>query len=190
MRAANTIMEWIAALLLACGLAVDSALVALAQGLCAKQPRPRRAVEIGLCFGLFQAGLLVAGSFAAAPVAQRIGAFDHWIAFAVLFVIGVRTIREAYVDDGEPRTEMNTPRMLAAGVATSLDALAAGFGLSLAGTPIVAPAVAAFAVTVAASSLAYLLARRVARGFEKPAHWAAGVVLIAIGARILWEHLE
>ena len=181
-------MELLAAVLLACGLAVDSSLVALAQGLCARRPRMGRALELAAVFGGFQGAMLVAGWFAGEPVARLFSAFDHWIAFGLLAVIGVRTIREGYAHEEGARTEMGMARILVAGVATSIDALAAGFGLSLVGQSVVAPAVAAAAITAAGSMGAYLGASRLARGFEKQAHWVAGLVLIGIGAQILFEH--
>lgn len=182
-------MDLIAALLLACGLAVDSSLVALAQGLCSREPRASRALGLAACFGGFQGAMLVLGWFAGEPVARLIADLDHWIAFGLLAFIGVRTIREGYAHEDEAREEMSTARVLLAGVATSIDALAAGFGLGLVGQGVVAPALAAALVTAAGSFVAYLGASRVARGFERPAHWAAGLVLIGIGARILYEHV-
>jgi putative Mn2+ efflux pump MntP len=121
--------------LLASGLAVDSCLVALAYGLASREHRIGRALAIGATFGGFQGALLWLGWLLGAPVASRLSAWDHWIAFGVLAFVGVRTIREGYAAEGEPRPAFSTARLLVAGVATSIDAFAAGFGVSLGEQP-------------------------------------------------------
>ena len=109
-------------LALACGLAVDSCLVALAQGLVAREHKLVEALRIGLVFGAFQGGLAIAGWFAGEPVARSFGYIDHWIAFTVLLAIGVRTIHEAYANEDQPRIELTATRLAMAAVATSIDA--------------------------------------------------------------------
>lgn len=173
--------------LLACGLAVDSALAALAHGLAAGARRVSTAARIALIFGGMQAAMAVAGWWAGAPIASRFERYDHWVAFAVLLAIGIHTIREGH---GEERAaaEPGLVRLLATGLATSLDAFAAGFGLRLIDEPIAPAALAAGLVTAAASLVAFAAAARVPQRWRKLAHWLAGLTLIAIGARIVVAH--
>lgn len=182
-------MSTIACLFLACGLAVDSCLVALAQGLVAREHRPSRAVTLALVFGGFQGAMLVAGWFAGEPVARWFSSFDHWIAFGLLAAIGVRTIVEGYRHADEPRSELSHAKLLLAGVATSIDALAAGFGLALAHAPIERAALWTVGITAFGSAAAYFGGKGLGQRWERGAHWAAGLVLIAIGARILFSHI-
>ncbi|MCC7012858.1 MAG: manganese efflux pump [Planctomycetes bacterium] len=182
-------MNLLAVTLLACGLAVDSCLVSLAQGLSARVHTAGRAFALAAVFGGFQGAMLVGGWFAGEPVARWFAHVDHWIAFGVLALIGVRTIREGYANGDEPREPFGAGRLVLAGVATSIDALAAGFGLALADAPITAAALLTTTITAAGCALAYTSGRGLGRRWERGAHWVAGLVLIAIGARILLEHL-
>lgn len=176
--------------LLAAGLAVDSCLVALAYGLASKEHRLGRACAIGATFGGFQGGMLWLGWLLGAPVATRLAEWDHWIAFAVLAVVGLRTIREGYGEEGEERPAFSTARLLVAGVATSIDALAAGFGVSLGEQPLWPALSLTILVTCIGSVLCFFSGRGVGQRWERGAHWLAGLVLIALGASIVVEHLR
>lgn len=176
--------------LLASGLAVDSCLVALAYGLASREHRLGRALAIGATFGGFQGALLWLGWLLGAPVASRLSAWDHWIAFGVLAFVGVRTIREGYADESEPRPTFSTARLMVAGIATSIDAFAAGFGVSLGEQPLL-PALVLTTVFAGVGSIAcFFSGRGVGRRWERGAHWSAGIVLIALGASIVFEHLN
>jgi putative Mn2+ efflux pump MntP len=176
--------------LLAAGLAVDSCLVALAYGLASREHRLGRALAIGATFGGFQGAMLGLGWLLGAPVASRLAAWDHWVAFGVLLIVGVRTIREGYGDDSKERPPFSIARLLVAGVATSLDALAAGFGVSLGEQPLPPALVLTTLLAGVGSILCFYSGRRVGQRWERGAHWAAGLVLIALGTSIVFEHLR
>lgn len=176
--------------LLAAGLAVDSCLVALAYGLASREHRLGRALAIGATFGGFQGAMFWLGWLLGAPVANRLAEWDHWIAFTVLTIVGVRTIREGYGADGDERPAFSTARLIVAGFATSIDALAAGFGVSLGEQPLVPALVLTTLFAGVGSILCFFSGRGVGQRWERGAHWLAGIVLIALGASIVFEHLR
>jgi manganese efflux pump family protein len=175
--------------LLALGLAVDSALVAMAHGLAVREGRMRAAIEVALVFGAVQAALACAGWWSGAPIAERFERYDHRIAFALLLAIGIHTIREGR-DDFSAVSRLGLAKLVGTAIATSLDAFAAGFGLRLVDVPILEPALATFTITVLGSGLAFAAASRVPPRWRKGAHWIAGLTLIAIGARIVAAHSD
>jgi putative Mn2+ efflux pump MntP len=185
-------MELAVALLLACGLALDSCLVALARGLATREPDWGRALLVGVVFGLFQGGMAVAGSFAGEPVARAIGDFDHWIAFAVLGWLGIATIRGGSRGEASPtRVEsLGVGWLIAAAIATSLDALAAGFSMSLAQHPVWTLAITTAVITAVGSCASFRAGRMLDARWQRIGRWVAGSVLIAVGAQILWTHLQ
>ncbi len=176
--------------LLASGLAVDSCLVALAYGLASREHRLGRALAIGATFGGFQGAMLGLGWLLGAPVASRLAEWDHWLAFVVLLIVGVRTIREGYGHESEERPGFSVPRLMIAGVATSIDALAAGFGVSLGEQPLPPALVLTTLFAGIGSILCFFSGRSVGQRWERGAHWLAGLVLIALGTSIVVEHLR
>ena len=178
------------AVLLGSGLAVDSCVVALAQGIASAEHRARRALVVGAVFGAFQGAMPVLGWFVGAPVARLFASFAPWVAFAVLGVLGAKSIRDALrCDDANDGVSSYGARwLIAAAVATSIDALAAGFGLSLAGQPIAPTAIAAGLITALGSTASYLAGRGLGLRHRRVAQFVAGIVLIGIGAQILYAH--
>lgn len=185
-------MELAVALLLACGLALDSCLVALARGLATREPNWGRALLIGLVFGLFQGGMAIAGSFVGEPVARAIGDFDHWIAFAVLGGLGIATIRGGERAGAPPERAggLGVGWLIAAAIATSLDALAAGFSMSLAQRPVWTLAIATAVITAVGSCASFRAGRMLGPRWQRIGRWVAGALLIAVGVQILWTHLQ
>jgi putative Mn2+ efflux pump MntP len=182
-------MHAAAVLTLAAGLAVDSSLAALAEGLAARERRFSGALRLALVFGAFQGGFAVLGWLAGTPVAAAIGEIDHWIAFGVLAGLGVATMR------ARPRISAGLGavgplvRTLAAAVATSVDAAVAGFGLELAGEPVTLLAASTAIFTALGATAAYLAGGRIGSRWQRSARIGAGLALIAIGASILRQHL-
>lgn len=181
--------ELVGPLLVGGGLAVDSCLVALAYGVSASGSRLGGALRIGAIFGLFQGGMLALGWLVGAPVATLLHRYDHWIAFTVLAVIGVRTIRESGEDSARGKDAASLARLALAGIATSIDALAVGFGMSLAEEPLAAALSSTLAITALGSAACFASGRAIGARAERAAHWIAGLVLIGLGLRILLSHL-
>lgn len=176
----------IAAVLLALALAMDAFAVALTQG-ARFRPGLRGAVTIAATFGLFQGVMPLIGWGIGAVAFAYIAAVDHWIAFGLLTFLGARMLAGHGTEDEASRALSGTA-LLVAGVATSIDALAAGITLP---TLDVAPLVAAAligGVTFALSLAGVELGRRAGDALGKWAERAGGVILIALGCRILAEH--
>ena len=176
----------IEALLLALALAMDAFAVALTQG--AKfRPTVRGGLAIALTFGVFQALMPLAGWVIGAVALIYIEAIDHWIAFGLLTFLGVRMLG-GHVGEEEASHALTGRALLLAGVATSIDALAAGITLpTLDAAPLVTVALIG-AVTFAMSGAGVALGRIAGDRWGEWAERAGGVILIALGAKILAEH--
>ena len=176
----------IEALLLALALAMDAFAVALTQG--AKfRPGLRGGTAIALTFGVFQALMPLAGWVIGAVALITIEAVDHWIAFGLLTFLGVRMLG-GHVGEEEAAHALTGRALLLAGVATSIDALAAGITLpTLAVEPLLAVALIGI-ITAAMSAGGVALGRVAGDRFGEWAERAGGVILIALGCKILAEH--
>lgn len=174
------------AVLLAVALAMDAFAVALTQG--AKfRPSWRGWAAIALTFGVFQAAMPLAGWVIGAVALIYIEAVDHWIAFGLLTFLGVRMLG-GHAGGEEAAHALTGRALLLAGVATSIDALAAGITLpTLAVEPLLAVALIGL-VTAAMSGAGVALGRIAGDRFGEWAERAGGVILIALGCKILAEH--
>lgn len=142
-------------------------------------------------FGFFQSMMTVFGWFGGEGLSRVMFGINHWIAFGLLALLGIKMIREA--THPEDRAHDYDPTkgwsLVGLSVATSLDALAVGVSLSLIGMPILTPALV---IGVAALLMTFVGTRLGATAGTRLGQWAervGGVVLIAIGVRILVEHL-
>jgi len=174
-------------LLLALALAMDAFAVALTQG-ARFRPDLRGGLAIALTFGLFQAVMPLAGWGIGTAAFAYVAAVDHWIAFALLAVLGLRMLRGDAAEQGGA-IAVSGAGLLIAGIATSLDALAAGIALPTLGTAPLAAAGVIGAVTFALSGAGVLLGRRAGESWGHWAERAGGIILIGLGCRILAEHM-
>jgi putative Mn2+ efflux pump MntP len=186
------LMSVVTSLLLASGLAVDSCVVALAQGIATTEHRMRRALVVGATFGAFQGLMPLIGWFAGEPIARAFASVDHWVAFAVLGALGAKSIRDALRggESGEGPASFSARWLIAGAFATSIDALAAGFGLAIANEPIATTAIAAAVITGVGSLVSFVAGSQFAVSHRRVAQFVAGLVLIGIGAHILYTHLK
>lgn len=176
----------IAALLLALALAMDAFAVALTQG--AKfRPSPRGGLAIAVAFGMFQAVMPLIGWGIGTFALSYVAAFDHWIAFGLLSFLGVRMLGGHVGEEQAARTLEGTGLLLA-GLATSIDALAAGITLPALGvSPWLAAALIGF-VTFVMSGAGVMLGRVAGDRWGAWAERAGGTILIGLGVKILGEH--
>jgi putative Mn2+ efflux pump MntP len=177
---------------LSVGLAMDAAAVSAVRGLESPRIRPRDAVLVGGLFGGFQALMPLLGWLAGSRLGPYIEAWDHWIAFALLAAIGANMLREAGSGEERPaHTEPFAPRvLLLLAVATSIDALAAGITLPLLGAPVFLTAATVGVTTAALSVLALFAGRAFGQRLGPSLEIVGGVVLIALGTKVLVEHLR
>ena len=176
----------IAALLLALALAMDAFAVALTQG-CRFRPSAGAGFAIALTFGVFQAVMPLIGWGIGAFALSYVEAVDHWIAFGLLAFLGVRMLG-GHVGEEEAARALTGMTLLVAGVATSVDALAAGITLPTLGvSPWLAVGLIGL-VTFALSVAGVVLGRRAGDHLGEWAERIGGVILIGLGVKILAEH--
>jgi len=184
-------MSALGILLLALGLALDAVAVAAARGLVAPRVTLRDAARVGIVFGGLQAVMPIGGWALGEGLGDTIAAFDHWIAFGILLVLGGKMIVEALRagDDEVAEVSLGWRALLPLGIATSIDALAAGVTLPILGAPLV-PSIAAIGlVTGALSGAALIAGRRLGARAAGRLDLVGGLVLVGIGTKILVEHL-
>lgn len=196
----------LSALLLAIGLSMDASAVAAARGAAVRSLASRDFWLLPLLFGGFQAAMSAIGWRGASWSAKYIDSWDHWLAFALLVLIGGKMLRDGLRGEGEgdgagegegatAGAEAKTPSRpgvlteLSLALATSLDAAAAG--ISLPALP-VSPAISVAligGVTFLLSGVGYFIGCKVGDRIGRAATALGGVVLIGIGVRLLWAAL-
>lgn len=186
-------MSFIEILLLAIGLSFDTLAISIVGGMCTGKLSIGQNLKIICMFALVQAAFLAAGWFLGTGFVHYIEAYDHWLAFLLLAVIGGNMIKESFRPSEEKSVNLlDTPRLLLASVATSIDAMAVGISMAAVQISVQRLAVAVvtvFAVSAAASELGLRGGRLASRLLGKNSYLIGGLVLIAIGIKILIEHL-
>lgn len=182
------IADLLSALALSVALAMDAFAVALTQG-ARFRPRWKQGAAIALAFGVFQGVMPLAGWLLGSFALAYVEAWDHWIAFALLAFIGVQMIRASDDTYEAGLPPLSGAALLAAAVATSIDAFAAGLTLPTLGiAPLAACAMIAL-VTAALSALALEIGRHAGDRYGRVAEIAGGILLILLGASIAIEHV-
>lgn len=180
-------------LVLAVALAMDAFAVSLAVGLGLRQLTFRHIFRLSWHFGLFQALMPVLGWACAQRARGLIECYDHWLAFALLAVVGGNMIRSAFAPEENKRARGDPTRggaLVLLSVATSVDALAAGLCLAVLEVSIVIPAAVIGLTALLCTAVGLHLGNRV-RGLSRlgsGAECAGGVVLLVIGCTVLYEH--
>lgn len=176
---------------IAVGLSMDAFAVSVTSGITIKRLKIEHAVRIALFFGAFQATMPVIGWLAGLGLSGFIANVDHWVAFGLLTIIGCKMIYEAYALSPDERKSdpLSIQVLLVLSIATSIDALAVGVSFALLDVSIITPAIAIGVITFTLSLLGVLLGGRLGQLFAKRAEIAGGLVLIAIGVRILLAHI-
>jgi putative Mn2+ efflux pump MntP len=186
-------MGFIQILGIAVALAMDAFAVAMAIGVRMQDVSRRQVFRLSWHFGLFQALMPVLGWNAGIGVRDYIARYDHWVAFGLLVLVGGRMILEAVKGLDEVNVQHRDPTrgitLIILSVATSIDALAVGFSLSMLEISIVVPALVIGIVALLLTFAGILGGSRVSRlaGFSRYAAFAGGGILILIALRILIE---
>jgi putative Mn2+ efflux pump MntP len=178
-------------LFIAFGLSMDAFAVSVTSGFTIKKLKVGHALKIAFSFGLFQAIMPIVGWAAGLGFRAFISGIDHWAAFGLLSIIGTKMIFESMKMDGdENKTDpLNIYTLLMLSVATSIDALAVGLSLSFLNIPILTPALMIGLVTFIFSYAGVYIGERFGHFFEKKIEAIGGLILIAIGIKILIEHM-
>ncbi len=184
-------MQLLTIIVIAVGLAMDAFAVAVASGSAYKQLEIKYAFRIAVFFGGFQAIMPLIGYLAGTSVKEYVADYDHWIAFTLLCAVGAKMIYESFkISPAEKSFDpSNILTLLALSVATSIDALAVGITLSLVTNSIIAALIIIGIVTFALSYLGVLIGKRFGHFFEHKIEAVGGLILIALGLKILVRHL-
>ncbi len=178
---------------IAVALAMDAFAVSIATGICLEKMSHRQWFRLWWHFGFFQAMMLVIGWGLGLTVRDLIERFDHWVAFALLAVVGGNMIRSALTADDDTCMRKDPTRgvlLIMLSLATSMDALAVGLSLAILNSHIWLPALIVGLTASLFTSVGMVIGARAARiiWLKKYAEIAGGVVLYIIGFHILWEH--
>lgn len=177
--------------LLAVGLSMDAFAVAICKGLAIRKARWKDAIIVGLWFGGFQALMPLIGYFLGSRFAEAISAYDHWIAFALLFLIGASMIRESFGKESEEKSgaSLAVKTMLLLAIATSIDALAVGVTFAFLSVRVIPAVCLIGCITFILSALGVRLGGVFGMKYKSRAELAGGIILILLGVKILLEHL-
>ncbi len=177
-------------LIIAVGLSMDAFAVSICKGLSVGELRMKHALVSGLWFGGFQMLMPLIGYLLGVRFQELIISIDHWIAFALLGLIGINMVRESRSSEEEAVSDFFTPAaMLPLAVATSIDALAVGVTFAFLQVDIV-PAIGFIGVTTfLLSCIGVKVGNVFGVKYKARAELAGGIVLILMGIKILLEHL-
>ncbi|MEA4965196.1 MAG: manganese efflux pump MntP family protein [Oscillospiraceae bacterium] len=178
-------------LLLAVGLSMDAFAVSVCKGLAMERVTLKKAALVGAWFGIFQALMPALGYFLGSAFAQYITAIDHWVAFALLGLIGGNMVREALSKDSEEPADasLSFRVMLMLAIATSIDALAIGITFAFLKVKLLRSVLLIGGTTFLISMAGVKLGSIFGEKYQKKAELAGGAILILLGLKILLEHL-
>lgn len=185
-------MHIVEILIISVGLAMDALAVSITGGTTKKTFDVRLAATMGVFFGFFQALMPVLGWLAGNGLRAFIVNVDHWIAFALLFLIGLKMLLESFQKNSD-ELEMDFLHygtLLLLAVATSIDAFAVGISFSFLNQNILLPIVVIGMVTFFISFAGVYAGTRYGHLLGDKFKAIGGLILIAIGAKILIEHLR
>ena len=174
--------------LIAVSLALDAFAVSVSSGISIPGFGPRQAVKMGLWFGTFQFLMPLLGWLLGSSVSQYIEAVDHWVAFGRK--MAWESLRRGCGEEDEAPPDLSARRLCVLAIATSIDALAVGVSMAFMSVHILASAAVIGVVAFALSVTGGLVGRRLGCLFQRRAELTGGLVLIAIGVKILIEHLS
>lgn len=184
-------MELVTIVFIAVGLAMDAFAVSVVVGSIYRELHIRHALRMALFFGGFQAVMPIIGSLAGLGLRTYISEYDHWIAFGLLAFVGGKMIYESFtIESAEKNLDpANFTILLTLSLATSIDALAVGVTLSLLATSLALAVTIIGAVTFGLSYMGVAVGKRFGHFFESKIEILGGLILIAIGLKILLGHL-
>lgn len=176
-------------LLIAVGLAADAFAVSVSNGLVIRHLRLKDALKFGLFFGFFQMLMPLIGWGAGRLFSDYVTAFDHWVAFILLGYIGAKMVIDSLRGEDAATGDTCFKTMLILAIATSIDALAAGVTFAFMKMNIWFAVSVIGGITFFLSALGVLIGKRVGEKLGGKAQLLGGILLIAMGIKILTEHL-
>ncbi|HCN97984.1 MAG TPA: manganese efflux pump MntP [Leclercia sp.] len=187
----DALMNLSATLLLAFGMSMDAFAASMGKGATLHKPKFSEALRTGLIFGAIETLTPLIGWGLGMLASQFVLEWNHWIAFILLTFLGGRMVIEGIrndVDEDEPVHRHGFWLLVTTAIATSLDAMAVGVGLAFLQVNIIATALAIGCATLIMSTLGMMIGRFIGPLLGKRAEILGGIVLIGIGAQIMWSH--
>ncbi len=183
-------MDFPSILLIAIGVSADCFAVALSGGAAARTPSLAQAFRISATFGLSQAVMTLAGWAGGRVITNLIADYDHWVAFGLLVFVGGRMVYGSFKPEKPSKVDITRGfALLLVAVATSIDALAVGLSFGLLTINIALAVGTIGTVAMLITAVGYVAGSRVGRFLANRAELIGGIVLIAIGLRIIIEHV-
>ncbi|WP_339113258.1 manganese efflux pump MntP family protein [Thioclava sp. GXIMD2076] len=175
---------------LALTMSLDAFIASLGKGTATARPNFAATLRTGAVFGIVEAITPLIGWAAGMAASRYVQAVDHWIAFTLLAGVGIHMALQAWTRDAEEDAgPVSFWATLVTAIGTSIDAMAVGVSLAFLQVNIVIIALAIGCTTMVMSSTGLLVGRYIGARFGRIAETLGGVVLVAIGGMILWEHL-
>jgi putative Mn2+ efflux pump MntP len=177
--------------LIAIGLSMDAFAISITLGLSVEKPKIVEILIPGFYFGFFQALMPLIGFFAGSYFAKNIQSLEHWVAFVLLGFIGGKMIKDSFSKDEERKHEnpFTFLKMLLLAIATSIDALAVGVTFAFFKLNIFTAILITGLTTFSISTAGVMTGNVFGAKFKSKAEFAGGAVLVALGVKILLEHL-
>lgn len=187
----DAVMNISATILLAFGMSMDAFAASIGKGATLHKPKFSEALRTGLIFGAIETLTPLIGWGLGMLASQFVLEWNHWIAFVLLVFLGrmvIEGFRGNSDEDDEPQHRHGFWLLVTTAIATSLDAMAVGVGLAFLQVNIIATALAIGCATLIMSTLGMMVGRFIGPLLGKRAEILGGIVLIGIGAQILWAH--
>ncbi|TBU91241.1 manganese efflux pump MntP [Phytopseudomonas dryadis] len=186
-------MNPISLILLALAMSTDAFAAAIGKGSSLHKPKFSEALRTGLIFGAIETVTPVIGWLIGFTAARYVEQWDHWIAFTLLLALGLHMIyngckTEAQHETNEKQSKHSFFILAVTAFATSIDALAVGIGLAFVEVNILIAAAAIGLATMTMVTIGVMLGRALGTVVGQRAEIIGGVVLILVGASILYEH--
>lgn len=187
-------MSFLEIIFISISLAMDAFAVSISNGILLKKIKISYALKFGLFFGFFQFIMPIIGYYLTNLVGNKILMFDHWIAFILLNVIGLKMIIETFKKEEnnicDDKNILSIKNLTILAIATSIDALAIGVSLYVININILKPSLIIGIVAFIFSFMGILIGKKISNLLSKNAERIGGIILIIIGFKILIEHLS
>lgn len=180
-------MSIIELFILAVGLSMDAFAVSICKGLSLRKIKVKHMCIAGAWFGGFQALMPLIGYFLGSFFTDMITTYSHWIAFALLLLLGSNMIKESLGEEEDVDSNMDAKNMFLLAIATSIDALVVGVTFAFLQVDII-PAVSFIGiVTFICSAIGVKVGSIFGSKYKSKAEFSGGIILILIGIKLLLD---
>lgn len=182
---------------IAIGLSIDAFTVSVTNSTIIKNLGLKHGLRMSIFFGFFQMIMPIIGWAAGLTFSQYIQSFDHWIAFSLLALVGGRMIWAGVFDNKQSDTANNQnnkdcrhlPTLLVLSIATSIDAMAVGLSFALIKISVIFPSIIIGIITFFMSLTGYFIGKKIGEKLNLKLDIIGGLILIAIGIKIVFDHI-